>query len=116
MPSPSHDNFPERGVGILALLGSVLFTYLGVYKPISDAGHYQPAVPLSTMAAILAPLLLALGVVYTLFGPLTAGILRPRNRPSLLGWAFYIFFITVGLLVYWWVKSVVTSQMWDEPA
>ena len=109
MSSPSHDNFPERGVGVLALLVSPVFIYLGIYKPISDAAHHESTISMSMKAAIIAPLILALGIVYTVFGPLTAGVLGPRNRPSIIGWAFYIFFIIVGFLVYWWVKSVVTS-------
>ena len=109
MSSASNNNFPERGVGILALVGGFVFIYLGIYKPISDAANHEPSISVSMKAAVIAPLVLALGVVYTVFGPLTAGILGPRNRPSILGWAFYIFFTILGFLVYWWVKSVVNG-------
>lgn len=111
--SSSGQEVPERAIGILALLGSFVFIYLGIYKPISDAANHEPTISFSMKAAIIAPLVFALGLVYTIFGPLTAGILGPRNRPSFLGWAFYIFFFILGFFVYSWVNSVVKGYGYD---
>jgi sterol desaturase/sphingolipid hydroxylase (fatty acid hydroxylase superfamily) len=111
MPSESlwNKQLTERGIGILALVCSGVLTYLGVFQPIWDAAHHKASVSLFMKAAIVAPMVLALGLVYTILGDKAARFLGPRDRPSGLGWVFYIFFFLLGLIVYWWVKARVQS-------
>jgi multisubunit Na+/H+ antiporter MnhB subunit len=108
-PSPLNKGIPERGIGILCLIGSLVFIYLGIYQPISDAAHHEPTVSLSMKAAIIAPLVFALGITFTVLGDKTTKYLGPRNQLSKLGWAFFIFFTILGILVYWWVQTIVKS-------
>jgi hypothetical protein len=105
----TKDEIPERAIGILALLGSFVLIYLGIYQPISNAANHEWTDSASTRASIIAPLVLALGLTYTVFGQHTSVILGPRSRPSVLGWAFYIFFLILGFVVDWWVQSIVES-------
>ena len=107
--SPLKKELSERGIGILALVGGFVLSYLGFVQPIWDASHHKSNVSVFMKAAVVAPLVLALGCVYTILGDRTVRFLGSRNRPSKLGWAFYIFFFVVGVAVYWWVKRCVES-------
>jgi len=110
MTSPTtKDEIPERAIGVLALLGSFVLIYLGIYQPISNAANHESTDSASSKAAIIAPLVLALGLTYTVFGQHTSRFLGARNRPSVLGWAFYIFFLVLGFVVDWCVQSIVES-------
>ena len=111
MPSESlwKKELTERGIGILVLCCGSVMTYLGVFQPIWDAAHHKANVSVLMKAAVIAPLVLALGLVYTILGDKAARFLGSRDRPSKLGWVFYIFFFGVGVVVHWWVKTRVAS-------
>jgi threonine/homoserine/homoserine lactone efflux protein len=96
---------PERGVGILAIVAGAVFAYIGIVSPLVSAARHEEKVTFILEAAVIAPLALALGVLYTVLGDTAAKYLGPRQRPSRLGWVFYLFFTAIGVLAYLWLKS-----------
>jgi Na+-driven multidrug efflux pump len=100
----------ERGIGILALVGAGVLAYFFIAAPLLAAARHDRHIDFSMKAACFTPLLLALGVIYTIFGDSTARFLGPRHRPSALGYVFYIFFFMLGVGLYFWMKAFLRSQ------
>lgn len=96
---------PERAIGIFALIAGLALTYLGIISPLMAAARQRESVSFPLEGVVLAPLVLAIGLVYTLFGEKAARILGLRQRPSALGWVFAIVFIGIGYVAYSWLKS-----------
>jgi hydrogenase-4 membrane subunit HyfE len=115
LPSSSEKLPPIRGIGVLALICSSVFIYLGIYEPISDAASHKPTVSLSRKAAFIAPMVLALGIVYTVFGERAVKYLGWGVNATVLGWAFIVFFILLGIIVYFAVENVVQSYGYSVP-
>jgi hypothetical protein len=106
---------PIRAIGVLALLLSLPIIYSGIYEPISDAASRKPTVSFSRKAAFVVPLVLALGIVYTVFGERAVKYLGWGTNATGLGWAFMIFFILVGIFTYFWVENIVESYGYSIP-
>jgi len=55
-------------MGVLALILSLRIIYFGIYEPISDAANGKPTVSLSRKGAFIAPMVLAWGIIHSIFG------------------------------------------------
>jgi hypothetical protein len=95
----------ERGIGVLALVGCGVLTYLSIISPLVAASRHEESVTLSLNGAIVAPVLLAIGLINVLMGDRASKILGRRQKPSALGWVIYIAAFGIGILLYQWLKS-----------
>src|SRR5260221_5734179 len=80
----------ERGIGVFALVGCGVLTYLSIISPLVAASRHEESVSLSLKGAVVAPVLLAIGLINVLMGDRAAQILGRRQKPSALGWVIYI--------------------------
>lgn len=95
----------ERGIGILALLGCGVLSYLSIVAPLIAASRHEESVNFSMKGAIVAPVLLAIGVINVAMGERANRILGRREKPSALGWVIYVVTFGLGVLLYQWLKS-----------
>ena len=113
LPPPENLGLSERSIGVFALVGSLVFIYLGMVSPIWDAMNGAPTVTISTSSAIFAPMVLALGITYTILGENSERYLGRRDRPSIGGWVFYILTFVLGLIGYQVVRAVIRGYGYD---
>jgi len=95
----------ERGIGVLALVGCGVLSYLSVVAPLLAASRHAESVNFSMKGAVVAPVLLAIGVINVAMGDRASRILGKRQKPSALGWVIYAATFGLGILVYQWLKS-----------
>ena len=95
----------ERGIGVLALVGCGVLTYLSIISPLVAASRHEESVSLSLKGAVVAPVRLAIGLINVFMGDRAAQILGRRQKPSALGWVIYIATFGIGILLYQWLKS-----------
>ena len=104
---PENLGLSERGIGVFALLGSSVFIYLGILRPLLSAMNREPTVTIGSTSAVIAPMVFCLGVTYTILGGNAERYLGPRNRPSALGWVFYVGTFAIGIGVYQAVRYII---------
>ena len=104
-PSVMDRQLSDRGIGVLALVGCGILTYLSILSPLIAASHHQESVTLSLKGAVVTPVLLAIGLINVVMGDRAAAILGRRQKPSALGWVIYIATFGIGVLLYHWLKS-----------
>ena len=95
----------ERGVGVLALVGCGVLSYLSIISPLLAASRHEESVSFSMKGAIVVPVLLAIGIFNVMMGERASQILGRRQKPSALGWVIYIATFGIGVLLYQWLKS-----------
>lgn len=100
----------ERGIGVFALVGCGVLSYLSIVAPLLAASRHEESVTLSMKGAIVAPILLAIGVINVTMGDRASQILGKRQRPSALGWVIYGVTFGLGVLVYQWLKSTLRES------
>ena len=102
----------QRGIGAVVLVCGLALTYLSMISPLLDAARKAESVTVRFELAIIVPLALVTGLVYTLFGDRAAkvlGMLGPRRRPTALGWVFVLVLVGVGFLLFLWLNSTLRS-------
>lgn len=106
-PAQSMMNKPlsERGIGVLALIGCGVLSYLSIVGPLVAASRHEESVNFSMKGAVVAPVLLAIGVINVAMGDRSSRILGRREKPSALGWVIYAVTFGLGVLLYQWLKS-----------
>ena len=106
-PQQSAMNKPlsERGIGVLALVGCGVLSYLSIVAPLVAASRHEESVNFSMKGAVVAPVLLAIGVINVAMGERASRILGRRQKPSALGWVIYAVTFGLGVLLYQWLKS-----------
>ena len=95
----------ERGIGVLALVGCGILTYLSIISPLVAASRQEESVSLSLKGAVVAPVLFAIGLINVFLGDRAVQILGRRQKPSALGWVIYIATFGIGILLYQWLKG-----------
>jgi hypothetical protein len=95
----------ERGIGIFALVGCGVLSYLSIISPLVAASRHEESVSLSMKGAVVVPVLLAIGIINVTMGERASRILGRRQKPSALGWVIYIVTFGIGILLYQWLKS-----------
>jgi len=100
-----NGDFSVRGCGILALVGGSVVAYLSVVEPLLAASRHVGRVSIFFKGAVITPLILATGVVYTVFPATATVLLGHPQRPTRLGWAFSLFFGLLGIPLYLWPKG-----------
>lgn len=106
-PKQSVMNKPltERGIGVLALVGCGVLSYLSIVGPLLAASRHEESVNFSMKGAVVAPVLLAIGVINVAMGEQANRVLGRREKPSALGWVIYAVTFGLGVLLYQWLKS-----------
>lgn len=106
-PKQSMMNKPlsERGIGVLALIGCGVLSYLSIVAPLLAAARHEESVNFSMKGAVVAPVLLAIGIINVAMGERASRILGRREKPSALGWVIYAVTFGLGVLLYQWLKS-----------
>ena len=104
-PSVMNRQLSERGIGVFALIGCGVLSYLSVIAPLVAASRHEESVTLSLKGAVVAPVLLAIGFINVCMGDRASKILGRRQKPSALGWVIYIVTFSLGILLYQWLKS-----------
>ncbi len=95
----------ERGIGVFALVGCGVLSYLSIVSPLLAASRHGESVSLSMKGAVVVPVLLAIGIINVVMGERASQVLGRRQKPSALGWVIYIVAFGVGILLYQWLKS-----------
>lgn len=95
----------ERGIGVFALVGCGVLSYLSIVAPLLAASRHAESVNFSMKGAVVAPVLLAIGVINVAMGERANRILGRREKPSALGWVIYAVTFGLGVLLYQWLKS-----------
>ena len=95
----------ERGIGVLALIGCGVLSYLSIVAPLLAASRHEESVTFSMKGAVVAPVLLAIGIINIALGEQANRILGRREKPSALGWVIYVVTFGLGVLLYQWGKS-----------
>lgn len=103
-PAVMDRQLSERGIGVLALVGCGILTYLSIISPLVAASRHEESVSLSLKGAVVAPVLFAIGLINVVMGDRAAQILGRRQKPSALGWVIYIVTFGIGILLYQWLK------------
>jgi len=58
----------ERGIGVLALVGCGVLSHLSIVGPLRAASRHEESVNFSMKGAVVAPVLLAIGVIHVVTG------------------------------------------------
>ena len=103
----------ERGIGVLALVGCGVLSYLSVVTPLLAASRHEEEVSLSMKGVVGVPVLLAMGVIHVTMGDRASRILGRREKPSALGWVIYLITFGLGILLYGWLKGRLRSSGYD---
>jgi hypothetical protein len=93
----------ERTMGIVLLLAGVALLYLGVIDPLTVANKDAGDISILLKAAIIVPLALVYGVVYTFFTAWATRVLGTRRQPTQIGWIAILLLVVAGLLLHIWV-------------
>jgi len=111
-PKQSIMNKPltERGIGVFALVGCAVLSYLSIVAPLLAASRHEESVTFSMKGAVVVPVLLAIGVINVAMGDRASHILGRREKPSALGWVIYAVTFGLGVLLYQWLKSRLRSN------
>jgi uncharacterized membrane protein YkvI len=106
-PQQSVMNKPlsERGIGVFALIGYGALSYLSVVAPLLAESRHAESVNFSMKGAVVAPVLLAIGVINVTLGGRANRILSRREKPSALGWVIYVATFGIGVLLDQWLKG-----------
>lgn len=104
------DGLSNRGIGVLALVASIFFGYKGYVSPIISAVSGEPSVSISMTFAATAPLLVGLGVTYSILGDEAEKVLGSRHAPSTGGWIFYTVFFVLGLAGYFALEALLQAM------
>lgn len=113
-PSPPEKlGLSERGIGVFALSGSSVFIYLGIIRPLLSVFNREPTVTIGSTSAVIAPMVFCLGVTYTILGGNAERYSGPRNRPSTLGWVFYVSTFVIGICVYQAVRYIIRQHCYN---
>jgi hypothetical protein len=83
------EDFASRTLGVIALATALLLCFMYTYAPIVDAQAGKATIDYSGKWVFMQPLLLGIGIVYSLFGEHTSRVLGPTTKPSIWGWVFY---------------------------
>jgi hypothetical protein len=94
----------DRGLGIFALIGSGVLTYLCVIAPLLAASRHEHSISLSLKGAIVTPVIFTIGIINVIMGEKARQILGRRQMPSGLGWVIYIVAFGLGILLHQWVN------------
>lgn len=103
----SGKGISNRVAGLLLLACGLVLLYVGIIEPIYSAAHDAKIVGTYLKAAIAAPIFLAAGLVFAAWGDKATLHLGTREKPSIKGWIFYIFFGLVGVLGYLGVQRTI---------
>ena len=79
----------ERGIGVLALIGCSVLSYLSIVSPLLAASRHEESVSPSMKGAVVVPVLFAIGIINVAMGERASQILGRRQKPSPLGWVIY---------------------------
>lgn len=90
---------------MLALIGCGVLSYLSIVAPLLAASRHAESVTFSMKGAVVAPVLLAIGIINIAMGDRASWILGRREKPSALGWVIYTVTFGLGVLLYQWLKS-----------
>ncbi len=109
-PSPTDDlGMSERGIGVIALIASGVFIYLGYVSPLYDAISRAPSVKISMTCAGMAPMVLGLGLTYAILGDRAERYLGSRHSPSMGGRVFYLALFIIGIAGYFTLREMIRS-------
>ncbi len=108
--SLTHQESSERAIGIIFLVCGLGATYLSVISPLIAAMQQEPRISITLKGAIVTPLLLGFGVVYTILGPKATPILGDlQHRLSAIGLVFSTICLGIGILLYMWLKQTLSE-------
>lgn len=108
--SLTHQESSERAIGIIFLVCGLGGMYLSVISPLMAAMRQEPRISITLKGALVAPLLLGLGVVYTVFGPKATPIFGDlQHRLSGIGLVFSTICVGLGILLYIWLKQTLSE-------
>lgn len=103
----SGKGISNRVAGLLLVVCGLVLLYVGIIEPIYSAAHDAKIVGTYLKAAIGAPVFLAAGLVFAALGDKATLHLGTREKPSVKGWVFYVFFGLVGVLAYVGVQKTI---------
>jgi hypothetical protein len=103
------DSGSRRWLGVGGVLLGGLFSYLGIWSPISKAMNHEPQISLSTKAAILVPLFFGFGLLSIILGDKFSRVIGTDTKNTKFGAIVAVVLGIAGVLLYYWVDGVVAS-------
>jgi hypothetical protein len=97
----------DRTIGILVTIGGMAAVYYYIIRQAIAATRHDPTVFLSLKGVMFSPVVLIIGVVYTVYGSRVADSLGSNKRPTRTGWFLIILFWLADMLLYWWLKRFI---------
>lgn len=106
-------SMPSRGVGLFMLLAGSALAYVGVIAPLRALAAGAPSVRVYLSAIALGPLVLGLGLTYSLLGPTAERWLGHPQRPTRTGWVVAAVLTALGLGLYFWVRALLRGNGYE---
>lgn len=100
----------SRGIGLFALVGSCVLTYMFVYQPYVGAVTHAPSVFLSLKGVAVVPLILVFGMLYGVFPAFAEQHFGGVQTPRPLWWVLSGVLVVAGFVLYWWLRQVVAAN------
>jgi len=98
----------DRILGVLVTIGSLAAIYYFIIRQAIGATKHDPRVFLSLKGVMLSPVVLAIGVVYAVFGSrITDALGDTTKRPTRTTWILIVLFCVADPFLYWWLKSFI---------
>ena len=105
VPSDPEVEGDARGIGLFALVGSVVLTYFFVYRPYTEALLHSRETSVNFQAVGAIPLVFRFGFLHGLFPAFSSRHFGPVNAPRRLWWWISGILVALGFLLCFWLHQ-----------
>jgi hypothetical protein len=95
----------NRIVGAVMLLAGIVLAYLCIYLPVMEAGRGDHTISITLKGAVLCPVGIGLGLIYTIGGDRANALLRDGRRLTPFGWFVSMALFAGGIMFYMALKT-----------
>ena len=106
-------SMPSRGVGLIMLVAGSVLAYVGVIAPLRELAAGAPSVRVYLSAIAVGPVVLGLGLTYSVLGPTAERWLGHPQRPTRAGLVVTALLTAVGLGLYLWVRALLRGSGYE---
>jgi hypothetical protein len=104
------DHLGPRKRGLVVLGVGLVLAYFGYYVPLTSAQQHEQSILVSTMAPLLAPFSIGIGLVWLILGERYVPIFGSHKQATFLGWVMMWAMFLIGIICYFLLRTHLRSQ------